>query len=176
MTESMLNYETLPPDPAGGLRTGTTIYLRILGILYCLCGMCVGLGLIMILAAVRPDTMPRNATPITTGVLLFFYLGTGITYLWSASRLRRGSLAATITALIISIINSLGCLTVFIFGLVVILTNTRRDTSVFVGTGIYLLVAAANVTAATLLISFLRAKSRTANSWPEHQSSIEAAP
>ena len=170
MTDPLLSYQTPAPAANTGLRTATWIYLLVLGILYALGGLCAVASMAFVFTLLT-RAGPAGATPgvgaimLVTGIImLLISLAIGATFIWAALRLRRGSRAAAITALVISILGTAGCLAIVGLGIIGALTSPDRDPGMLIGILFYLLPAAVNAVAVVLLIALMRQQRHAAYS------------
>ena len=155
-----LTYQT-PMDPsATPLRTGTWIYILVLGILYCVGGLCVGGSTLFAMTLVaRAGAPPAGFKTIMliVSIVMFIIPGAfGATYIWSAIRIRKNSRPAALTAMVIAIINACLLLLIVVLGIVAALVNPRRDPASLVGVVFYLLPAGMNIAAVVLIIKLLQ--------------------
>ncbi len=161
MTIEELNYQSADLSRSSPMRTAAWITLLILGILYCLAGLCTGSSMIFVVSLLKSrGGMAAGADVIiyavTAGVLLVLF-GSGITYIWTCVRVRRKSRRAAVTALVVAIVNV--SLIVILCGVAVVAMFIGKNSnfaSAIPGLIMYGTAAAANIVAAWMLLRVLR--------------------
>jgi hypothetical protein len=180
MSDQPLSYQTPPLEGASKARTTAWISLLVLGILYVIGGLCLGLSSIfavsMIGAAGRgggpggaAGAIPGNAKTIliaVLGTMLLLIVAVSAIYLICAFRVRKGSRAAGITAMVVSALNALLLIAIVCLGVIGIVSgaNGRGDMSGLVGIIFYLVPIAANTWVAIAIGWWLRERRTPASS------------
>jgi hypothetical protein len=161
MSNELLNYENVPPERPSAVRTTAWISLLVLGILYCLGGLCIGFsGVFMFAFIFKQADFPANSRALLLAVmvvLLALALAFGIVYLWSALRVRKGFRGAAVASLVIAILNTVVLTGLVCMGIIGVLLGPRGpDPSVLFGVIFYILPIAANGWVVFALTRFLR--------------------
>jgi hypothetical protein len=160
MTESIL-----AKQPArlrySTLRTGLSNTLVVMGILYCLGGLCLGTGLFMALtlqagwtAATRAESWQMLSLVAVESVGT---LASGCLFFWTGRTLTRGVRSAAVMALVVALINFVAVVGYMIFAIAVSINRGVPRVSPFiVGLMLYGTVALTNAIVSRLLWRLLR--------------------